>query len=92
MALRGREQEKILGIWTGDGVLQSCVSIIFAKQVLTKCLLSEERLQQTSNEVMDFFFFLAAPRSMQDVSSLSNPCPLQWKHGVLTTGPPGKFL
>ena len=67
MALRGREQEKILGIWTGDGVLQSCVSIIFAKQVLTKCLLSEERLQQTSNEVMDFFFFwphLAACRML----------------------------
>ena len=21
-----------------------------------------------------------------------NPCPLQWKHGVLTTGLPGKFL
>ena len=20
------------------------------------------------------------------------PCPLHWKHGVLTTGPPGKFL
>ena len=19
-----------------------------------------------------------------------NPCPVQWKHGVLTTGPPGK--
>ena len=22
----------------------------------------------------------------------SNPCPLHWKHGVLTTGQPGKFL
>ena len=22
----------------------------------------------------------------------SNPCPLQWKHGVLTTGWPGKSL
>ena len=23
---------------------------------------------------------------------VSNPCLLQWKHGVLTTGPPGKSL
>ena len=33
----------------------------------------------------------ATPRSMQDLSSWPgiNPCPLQWKHRVLTTGPPG---
>ena len=32
------------------------------------------------------------PRGLQDLSSLdqgSNPCPQQWKHRVLTTGPPG---
>ena len=38
MALRWG-QEKILRNWTGDVVLQS-VNHIFAKQVLTKCLLS----------------------------------------------------
>ena len=28
----------------------------------------------------------------QPGDQVSNPCPLQWKHGVLTTGPPGKSL
>ena len=40
------------------------------------------------------FFFLVAPHSMWDLRSLQglNPSPLQWKRGVLTTGPPGKSL
>ena len=36
---------------------------------------------------------MAAPHGMTDLSSPdqgSNPCPLQLKHRVLTTGPPGK--
>ena len=41
-----------------------------------------------------FFFFFFVLCSMQDLSSPclrgSNPCLLQWKHGFLTTGPPGK--
>ena len=37
-----------------------------------------------------FFFFLATPRGMQDLSSLTRDQTLQWKRGVLTTGPPGK--
>ena len=39
-------------------------------------------------------FFLVAPHSMWDLSSPQglNPSPLQWKRGVLTTGPPGKSL
>ena len=40
----------------------------------------------------DSFLFLAAPRGMRDLSSPTqglNLCPLQWKCGVLTTGPPG---
>ena len=39
------------------------------------------------------FFFLAMSHSMSDLSSLTRDqthCPLQWKCGVLTTGPPGK--
>ena len=39
------------------------------------------------------YLFLAIPHSMRDLSSPDqrlNPCPLQWKHGVLTTGLPGK--
>ena len=42
-----------------------------------------------------FFFFLAAPCGMRDLSSPtrdSNPCPLHWECGGLTTGPPGKSL
>ena len=38
-------------------------------------------------------FFLAELHSRQDLSSPNqglNPCPLQWKCRVLTTGPPGK--
>ena len=37
--------------------------------------------------------FLATPCVTRDLSSLdqvSNLCPLQWKHGVLTVGRPGK--
>ena len=40
-------------------------------------------------------FFLAVLFGMWDLSfpnQGSNPCPLQWEHGVLTTGPPGKSL
>ena len=40
-----------------------------------------------------FFNFLAEPRDMWDLSSLtrdSNPCPLHWKGSVLTTGQSGK--
>ena len=38
------------------------------------------------------FFFLTASSSMWDVKfpyQGLNLCPLPWKHGVLTTGPPG---
>ena len=37
--------------------------------------------------------FLAIPHSVKDPSSPtkgSNPCPVQWKHRVLTVGQPGK--
>ena len=42
-----------------------------------------------------FFFFLAVPRGLWGLSSPTRDqtrAPLQWKHGVLTTGPPGKSL
>ena len=45
--------------------------------------------------VIFFFFFWPLPRGMQDPwfpDQGSNPCPLQWKHGTFTTGPPGKSL
>ena len=41
------------------------------------------------------FFVLAMLCSLWDLSCPnqgSNPSPLQWKRGVLTTGPPGKSL
>ena len=39
-----------------------------------------------------WFFFLAALQHVgaQCPNQGSNPCPLHWKHGVLTTGLPGK--
>ena len=41
-----------------------------------------------------FFFFLAAMHGMWDQipDQGSNLCPVQWKNGFLTTGPPGKSL
>ena len=41
------------------------------------------------------FFFFGMPCGMWDLTSQTrelNPRPLDWKHGVLTTGPPGKSL
>ena len=42
----------------------------------------------------NFFFFLVAPHDVWDPSSPtdqgSNLHPLHWKHGVLSTGLPGK--
>ena len=44
-----------------------------------------------SEVFLPFFFFLAVPHSMWDLSSLTrNPCPLHYEHEVLATGPPGK--
>ena len=55
------------------------VNHIFAKQVLTKCLLFDGSLQQTSNKVLDSFLILAIPHSRWDLSFLirgqtSEPC------------------
>ena len=41
-----------------------------------------------------FFFiylFFTTPCSLWDPQGL-NPCPQQWRHGILTTGPPGNSL
>ena len=41
----------------------------------------------------NLWVFLAVPHGMWDLSSLARdrtPCPLHWKHGVLTSGPQGK--
>ena len=44
------------------------------------------------NLVYLFIIFLAAlQRHVGFPDQGSNPCPLHWKGGVLTTGPPGKF-
>ena len=47
----------------------------------------------TSNSF--FFFFLATPHGMQDLSSPTrdqNCAPLQWKQRAITTEPPGKSV
>ena len=44
-------------------------------------------------KIILFIFYLSEPHGMRDRNSLTrgqNPCPLQWKHRVLTTGQPGK--
>ena len=44
---------------------------------------------------LSFFFFLAILQGLGDLKFPDqglNPCPLKWKHRVLTTGPPGKSL
>ena len=44
--------------------------------------------------ICHFFFFLlhcTACGILVPNQGLLNPCPLQWRHGVLATGPPGKF-
>lgn len=38
------------------------------------------------------FFFLIMLSGLQDLSSLTCPCPLQWKYGVLNIGLPGISL
>ena len=38
-----------------------------------------------------FFFFLTFRPCSSSPDQGSNSCPLQWKHSVLTAGPPGKF-
>ena len=53
-------------------------------------LLSSEQKMTSLSSYLLYFFFLATPHSMQNFPDQgSNPCPLQWKQGVLTTGPPG---
>ena len=41
------------------------------------------------------YFFFAVPHSMWDFSNQGdqgwNPCPLDWQHGILAAGPPGKL-
>ena len=78
-------------------VLEPAISI-YSDKKSTSCLggqsggLTEKGLAWTAQGI--FFFFLAVPWacgiSVPDQGR--NPCPLQWKCRVLTTGPPGKSL
>ena len=43
---------------------------------------------RTKKQIIYFFPFGRTTRNFPDHGS--NPCPLQWKRGVLTAGPPGK--
>ena len=47
-----------------------------------------------SQQVSSVFYFLAVPHSMKDLkfpNQGSNLHPVHWRHGVLTTGSPGKY-
>ena len=46
-------------------------------------------LQGIENPTL-FIFFLTQRKGSLFPNLGSNPCPLQWKHGVLATGPPGR--
>ena len=49
-------------------------------------------MTRKNNFLFFFFFFGCTAQHMVSLFSDQDlkPCPLQWKHGVLTTGPPGK--
>ena len=52
-------------------------------------------LLSLASNYLFIYLFLATLRGMRDLSSPTRDrtcCPLHWKHGVLTTGPPGKSL
>ena len=55
----------------------------------------EEKADSQTNlsplHVFNIFFFFATPHGLwNSPNQESNPYPLQWKHRVLTPGPPGK--
>ena len=50
-----------------------------------------EKGNEAGEQIAILLFFLAAPRGMQSFPNQgSDPCPMQWKCRVSTTGPPGK--
>ena len=60
-------------------------------------LLEPHFLAQTEHTFLRYFFLGGhamwhARSSFPNQGSNPNPCPLQWKHRVLTTGSPGKSL
>ena len=57
------------------------------------CLIPVSTSLILKSMIFFFFFFLDAPLDLQDLkfrNQESNPLTLQWKHIILTTGPPGK--
>ena len=64
----------------------SPILCFFSIVILTKSSLLPDPLLLAKGP--DPFFFFC--QNLKFLDQGSNPCPLQWKHGVLTTGPPGK--
>ena len=65
------------------------LKVLFLKKGLVITLTSR------SECFFSYFLILVTSHGMQGLSSLIRDCtftPLQWKHGVLATGPPGKSL
>ena len=59
---------------------------IMAAQDIPPLIIKDIYKNPIANSIL---LFLAALRGMRNQGL--NPCPLQWKYGVLTTGPPRKF-
>ena len=78
-----------------DGNIDSsfeCTKLVFAGLIQ---LLSLEPLNNATSVFNYALFFCCCFLAMRHAGSYfpdqgSNLCPLQWKSGVLTTGPPGK--
>ena len=56
------------------------------------CPMPQNTFSEVGSCICNFFFFFAVPCGLWNLSSLTRVwtrAPRQWKHGVLTTGPPG---
>ena len=72
-------------------IIISVIIIIDSFEWYFTCIISHHLHNNPWKVSTIFFSFLATPLGMWNFPDQgSNPCPLQWKHGVLTTGPPGK--
>ena len=82
------EQPILLAWWPAN----KCCTFLCHNLVLVDCLCcaAGKQTQVWFRSFMFHPFFFFWPHGLWDQGL--NPCPLHWKHRVLTTGPPGKSL
>ena len=77
---------------TRSSTSQNLFSFLRGNQPLNCSGISRQWSTRFTCQFDDFFFFLAAPHGMEDLSSPTrdwDPRPLPWKCGFLTSGPQG---